>query len=71
MSGTRIKINISFKILPFGHAIVEIKGQEEEKAQKEIQAPLYIEPKTTNPEYIEIIFGGQNYTVPKTTGGIL
>jgi len=71
MKEAQIKIDINFKIIPFGHASIEIRGQEEEKEAREKEFPVYLEPKTTNPQLIEIIFGGENYTVPKTTGGFL
>lgn len=71
MKETQIKININFRIIPFGHASIEIRGHEEEKEVREKESPVYLEPKTTNPQIIEITFGGENYLVPKTTGGIL
>jgi hypothetical protein len=71
MKETQIKVNVNFRILPFGHASIEIKGHEEEKEVKGKQCPVYLEPKTTTPEVIEITFDGENYSVPKTTGGFL
>ena len=71
MKAAEAKINVNFKIIPFGHATIEIKGHEEEKELREKESPVYLEPKTTNPQLIEITFGGENYTVPKTTGGLL
>ncbi|MBU0568462.1 hypothetical protein KJ693_07270 [bacterium] len=71
MKEAQVKININFRILPFGHAFLEAKGYEEEKEVREKESPVYIVPKTTNPELIKITFGGENYAVPKTTGGFL
>lgn len=71
MKETQIKINVNFRIMPFGHTFSEVKGHEEEKEARKKESPVYLEPKTTNPELIEITFGGENYTVPKTTGGFL
>lgn len=71
MKGAETKINVNFKIIPFGYASIEIKGHEEEKELREKEAPVYLEPKTTNPQLIKITFDGENYTVPKTTGGFL
>jgi hypothetical protein len=71
MKEPEIKINVNFKIIPFGHASIEVKGHEEEKATGEKESPVYLEPKTTNPQLIEITFGRENYKIPKTTGGIL
>lgn len=64
------KININFKILPFGHAQIEIKGAEGEKENRLERTAEYSEPKTTNQQVIEIIFDGQEYKIPKTTGGL-
>jgi hypothetical protein len=71
MKEAQIKINVNFRIMPFGHASIEVKGHEEEKEAREKESLVYLEPKTTNPQLIEITFGGENYTVPKTTGGFL
>jgi len=71
MRKSQIKINVNFKIIPFGHASIEIKGHEAEKETEEKESPVYFEPKTTNPQFIEITFGGENYKIPRTTGGLL
>jgi hypothetical protein len=71
MKEAQIQTNVNFRIIPFGHALIEVKGHEEQKEEREKEFPVYLEPKTTNPERIEIIFGGENYAVPKTTGGLL
>jgi len=71
MKEAETKINVSLRIIPFGHADREMRGHEEEKEIREKEAPVYLEPKTTNPQLIEITFGGENYVVPKTTGGFL
>jgi len=71
MKESQVKINVSFKIIPFGHVSIEVKNHEAEEETREKESPIYLEPKTTNPQLIEIIFGGENYIVPKTTGGFL
>jgi hypothetical protein len=71
MKEAEVKINVNFRIIPFGHASIEIKGHEEEKELREKELPVYLEPKTTNLQLIEITFDRENYTVPKTTGGLL
>lgn len=71
MKEAQIKINVNFRVIPFGQASIEIRGYEEEKEVMEKETPVYLEPKTTNPQMIEITFGGKNYSVPQTTCGIL
>jgi len=71
MKMPQIKINVNFKIIPFGYVSIEIKGHEAEKEAEEKESPVYLEPKTTNPQLIEITFGRENYKVPRTTGGLL
>lgn len=71
MNEAQIKVNVHFRIIPFGHASIGIKGHEAEKIVREKESPVYAEPQTTNPQLIEITFDGENYTVPKTTGGFL
>lgn len=71
MKETQIKLNINFRILPFGHALIEIKDYKKEKEKRKEKIPLYIEPKTTSPEVIEITFGGVDYIVPKVTHGFI
>lgn len=71
MSEAQIKINVHVRIIPFGHASIEIKGHEAEKEVRKKESPVYAEPQTTNPQLLEITFDGENYTVPKTTGGFL
>lgn len=71
MKVSQAKININFKILPFGHAEIDMKTGEPAKGEKIEQPTVYIEPKTTDTKTIEISFGGENYIVPKTTGGLL
>lgn len=65
------RINISFKILPFGCAQIEIKSSEVRRGGRLEEIPVYSEPKTTNQQIIEITFGGEVYRTPKTTGGLL
>lgn len=71
MKETQIKINVNFRIIPFGHTLIEIKGSEGQKEKTEKEFPVYVEPRTTHPETIEFTFGGENYGTPKTTGGFL
>lgn len=70
MMSSQPKVSVNLRILPFGHAVIEIKNNRE-VAEVKIQPPEYTEPKTTDTQTIEITFGGENYVVPKTTGGIL
>ena len=71
MKETQPKTNIIFKILPFGQATIEVKSSEQIKEEKIEQTPTYTNQKTTDVKTIEITFGGNNYIVPKTTGGLL
>jgi hypothetical protein len=71
MTVTQPRLNINFKILPFGQAAIEMKSGEQIKEEKIEQLPVYTVPKTTDVKMIEITFGGENYIVPKTTGGLL
>jgi len=59
------------KILPFGHVVIEVKDYEKRKAERGERTLIYVEPRTTSPESIEIAFNGENYRVPKTTNGSL
>lgn len=71
MKDAQIKINVNFRIIPFGHVSIEIKSHEEKKEVRKKESPVYLEPKTTNPQMIEFTFGGENYSIPQTTCGIL
>lgn len=71
MKVDQTRISINFKILPFGQASIEIKSGEQVSEEKMVHPPIYTEPKTTDTKIIEITFGGENYIVPKTTGGLL
>jgi hypothetical protein len=64
------QININLRILPFGRAIVEIRGaeQKEEKEKKKISA--YKKPEITNVEIYKITSSDRYYVTPKTTGGL-
>jgi len=64
-----VQIQINFKIIPFGHASIEVKYHGAEKDVEEKEFPVYSVPKTTNPQLIRITF--DEYKVPKTTGGFL
>jgi len=70
MKESKVEFNVSVRLLPFGYASIEVKeyGKEEELRKK--ASPVYLEPNTTNPQLIEIIFDGETYIVPKTTGGL-
>jgi hypothetical protein len=72
MKTSEIKVNVNFKILPFGHVLIEMKGNEGIK-ESILEKPLVIygEPGITNQKASEIRFGGEEYKAPKTTGGIL
>ena len=63
------KVDIILKILPFGNGQIELKGQEESEEPELGSRPRYGEPRTTNQEIIEVMFGGGDFIVPKTTGG--
>jgi hypothetical protein len=71
MRSLHANVSFNFKILPFGHAMIEIKSGEGVEKEKVKQPATYMEPKTTDTKIVEIIFGGDNYIVPKTTGGLL
>jgi hypothetical protein len=66
----KVGFSVNFKIIPFGHASVEIKvqGGEEEEQPREKEVVLYLEPRTTNLQSAQITFDGNDYTVPTTTG---
>jgi hypothetical protein len=70
MTQTETKLNVDFKILPFGKAVIRIRSSEGTEEAKQ-PAVMYIEPKTTDVTVQEINFSGENYSVPKTTGGFL
>ena len=71
MKETELKINVNLKIIPFGHASIEIRGRVDAKEKLEKKNPIYQQPTSTNPELIEITFGNGNYMIPNTTGGFL
>jgi hypothetical protein len=60
---------VNVRIVPFGHAVVQMGGGERREEAPETRPSVYTEPKTTNPHIIEIRFRGHDYGVPKTTGG--
>jgi hypothetical protein len=70
MSEAETELNIDFKILPFGKAVIAIKSKEQLEEAKE-PAVVYAEPKTTDETAQDTNFSGANYSVPKTTGGFL
>jgi len=71
MKDSGIKVNINFRILPFGHTYIEIKGSEGMR-QKRLERPIiYGEPKITNQQAVEISFKGKEYGLPKDTGGVV
>lgn len=63
--------NITFKvrIMPFGQAAMTVRTGEGSPQVKE-SMPVYREPKTTDEKLLEISFDGNNYSIPKTTGGL-
>ena len=71
MADSQVKVNISFRFLPFAHAIIQSRGTEPVDVKKKEQEPVYAEPKTTDTKIVEITFSGDNYIIPKTTGGLL
>ncbi|MEO0242802.1 MAG: hypothetical protein ABIM42_07205 [candidate division WOR-3 bacterium] len=61
MEELQLKVNINFKILPFGRTNIEMRiGTEESKKEntKEKMKPpvLYMEPKVTSIEFFEVSF---------------
>lgn len=71
MKSAQINITVNLKIIPFGQVFLEIKGYAKKVETEKKGFPVYQEPKTTNLQIIEITFGGENYSVPKTTNGFL
>ena len=71
MGDSQVRLNISVRFLPFGHVVIQSKGSEPVEMEKKEQKPVYSEPRTTDTKIVEITFGGENYIVPKTTGGLL
>jgi hypothetical protein len=75
MNPTRIKLNVNFRITPFGQYTIEIRSAPEknnkyELAEKKKRPPIiYSEPKITSIESFEISFLGENYRMPMTTSG--
>jgi len=47
------------------------KSGERAGLEKTERKPVYAEPGTTDTKTAEITFGGEDYIVPKTTGGLL
>jgi len=70
MKDSEVRVNISIKILPFGHAVIQTKSGERAGLEKMERKPVYAEPGTTDTKTVEITFG-EDYIVPKTTGGFL
>lgn len=71
MKTLKAKLNVSLEILPFGESRLAMRGNEELK-QNELERPVtYGEPSTTNQQEIKISIGGEEYRVPKSTGGVL
>lgn len=68
---SEIRLNVTVKILPFGHVVIQTKSSEQVGMEKMERKPVYAEPRTTDTKMFEIAFGGENYIVPKTTGGLL
>jgi len=61
-------IKISMIILPFGQMKLTFSSTERRPEKKEM--PVYIEPRSTNIEKIEIFYeGSKDYKIPETTDG--
>ena len=61
-------IKISINILPFGHMKLTFVSTGEKLEEKE--KPVYVEPRSTNIEKVEILYEGlEEYIIPKTTDG--
>lgn len=71
MKEGQIKVNVNFRILPFGYSSIQVRDLPQETQQSKKESPTYHEPQTTNLQQIEIVLDGENYIVPKTTGGLL
>lgn len=66
--GPRVKV--SLRVLPFGSVVYETGRLKQATQEKEVKAPEYIEPLTTNVERAEIRYGGnETFSTPKTTAG--
>jgi len=64
-----INIKSSVNILPFGQMKLLFSSSEEEFEEKE-KIPVYIEPRSTNIEKVEIFYeGSKEYKIPETTDG--
>ncbi len=63
-------IKISINILPFGQ-IKLMFGLSKEKETENKEHPIYVEPRSTNVERIEISYEGKEkeYKIPETTDG--
>jgi hypothetical protein len=73
MNTPQPEVNISVRFVPFGQATIEIKSRAETPVEAEKKSFSYTEPKTTNPQTVEISLGGEegDYSVPQTTSGSL
>jgi len=62
-------IKISTNILPFGHMELVFRSTEERTSKKEM--PIYVEPRSTNIEKIEIFYERnlKEYKVSENTDG--
>ncbi len=61
-------IKISIDILPFGHMKLMFVSTGEKLEEKE--KPIYVEPRSTSIEKVEILFEeAEEYIIPKTTDG--
>jgi len=57
--------------LPFGSATISIQNTQGTKHGKEGESPQYIASPTTNTDFEELFFdGNNNFGVPQTTSGI-
>ena len=69
MVSLQLNINANVIILPFGQAVVKVNGGQGVQEIKARPTDYYV-PETTNIQLIEITYGGDDYGVPKTTGGL-
>jgi len=70
MKVEQAELKTHLRFLPFGHAVVEVRVGDEVPKPKEEGARVYAEPGTTNTRALDITYDGENYAVPKTTGGL-
>jgi|WetSurMetagenome_2_1015567.scaffolds.fasta_scaffold1386033_2 hypothetical protein len=65
-----VRMKTTLNILPFGQTAIKIRSGNKTD-DEEVQKAIYTKPQTTEESFVEINFCGDNYSIPKTTGGIL